>query len=203
MAKMFCEDAYCLGLLYVYIYSGKKMVLIDDLKKFHDIIEKNLEGSDVMDMYATAWYDNDPSIYYSSEGKNGEVYYVLYPDFDLDRAKSKYIGCLSTKILIASQEENALNCLGLQKIDGNIKRKDSNSNVGITNSYSFIKQFLEKLKSGKLKVETCSKTETEEELTEEFIIQQLEYYQKLLDSRIIEESSKEKQEPIKKLIINK
>lgn len=202
MAKMFCEDAYCLGLLYAYIYSGKKMVLMDDLKKFHDTIEKNLEESDVMDIYATAWYDNDPSIYYSSEVKNGEVYYVLYSDFDLDRAKSKYIGCISTKVLVASQEENALNCLGLKKVDGNIKRKDNNY-TGITGAPNFMKQFLENLKDGKLKIEICPQIETEEELTEEFIIQQLEYYQKLLDSGIIDKLTKEEQEPVKKLLIDK
>ena len=35
MARMYSEDAYCLGLLYVYQYSNmvQKMVLLDDLRK--------------------------------------------------------------------------------------------------------------------------------------------------------------------------
>ena len=31
MAKIFSEDAYCLGLLYSYLFASKKMVLKDDL----------------------------------------------------------------------------------------------------------------------------------------------------------------------------
>lgn len=112
MAKIFSEDAYCLGLLYSYLFAGKKMVLKDDLDEYYKAIEKNLENTDAMDLYVTVWHD-DPCIYYPSEGKNGEVYYVLYPNFDIDRAKSKYIGCLSTQVLVATQEKNALNCLGL------------------------------------------------------------------------------------------
>lgn len=202
MAKIFSEDAYCLGLLYAYIYSGKKMVLLDDLNRFHETIEKNLENTDAMDMYTTVWYDDEPCIYYSCDGKNGEVYYVLYPDFDLEKAKSKYIGCLSTKVLVASQEDKALECLGLQKIEGNIKKKD-NISIGIVSSPTFMNKFLEKLKSGELKIETCPQVETGEKLTKEYIIQQLEMYQNLLDSRIVEKATEVEQEPVKKLVPNK
>lgn len=125
---MYSEDAYCLGLLYAHIYANKKMVLKDDLDKFHKIIESNLRSinKDINDTYATVWYDNDPSIYFVSEGKNGEIYYVLYPNFDLDRAKSKYIGCLSTDVLVASQKENALNSIDLKKENGRIVKKKIN-----------------------------------------------------------------------------
>lgn len=125
---MYSEDAYCLGLLYAHIYANKKMVLKDDLDKFHEIIESNLRSmnNDINDTYATGWYDNDPSIYFASEGKNGEIYYVLYPNFDLDRAKSKYIGCLSTDVLVASQKENALNSIDLKKENGRIVKKKIN-----------------------------------------------------------------------------
>lgn len=195
MAKIFSEDAYCLGLLYAYIYSGKKMMLLDDLNKFYETIENNLADIDVMDIYATIWYDNQPRIYYSSEGKNGEVYYVLYPDFDLKKAKCKYIGCLSTQTLIASQKDNALDCLGLQKIERTIKRKENNIHVGISNSVNFMNRFIEKLKNGELKIETCPKVETEEEFTEEYIKQQLEAYQRLLDSDLM----KKELAPVKRL----
>ena len=139
MTRMFYEDAYCLGLIYAYIYSGKKMVLMDDLKKFHDTIEKNLEEmkSNSFNLYNTVWYDDDPSIYYPSEGKNGEVYYVLYPNFDLEKAKSKYIGCLSIDVLVASQKDNALDCIDLTKVDGKIVRKERDIRIGISNSNEF------------------------------------------------------------------
>ena len=198
MAKIFSEDAYCLGLLYSYLYSGKKMVLKDDLDAFHNTIEKNLENTDAMDLYATIWHDDDPCIYYPSEGKNGEVYYVLYPDFDISRAKSKYIGCLSTQVLVATQKENALDCLGLYLKDGHICRKD-NYHIGIVSAPTFMSQFIEKLKSGELKIETCPQVEVGTELTEDFIIKQLESFQRLLDSEIIKEATKEEQVPVKKL----
>jgi virulence-associated protein VapD len=81
--------------------------------------------------------------------------------------------------------------------------QNANIKVGIIGCNSFMKQFIEKLKSGELKLETCPQIETGEELNEEFIIQQLEAYQKLLDSGIIEEASKEEQGLVKKLVLNK
>ena len=108
MAKKFSEYAYCLGLLYSYLFAGKKMVLKNDLDEYYKTIEKNLENTDAMDLYATVWYDDDPCIYYSSEGKNGEVYYVLYPNFDIDRAKSKYWHLLLEKndLLLSTHKSN-------------------------------------------------------------------------------------------------
>ena len=135
---MYSEDAYCLGLLYAHIYANKKMVLKDDLDKLYKIIEFNLRSmnKDTNDKYV-ALYDNDPSIYFVSEGKNGEIYYVLYPDFDLDRSKSKYIGCLSTDVLVASQKENALNSIDLKKENGRIVKKKINELR--TPTYDFLK----------------------------------------------------------------
>lgn len=199
MAKIFSEDAYCLGLLYSYLYAGKKMVLKDDLDAFYNTIEKNLENTDAMDLYATIWNDDEPSIYYPSEGKNGEVYYVLYPEFDINRAKSKYIGCLSVQVLLATQKDKALDCLGLQLKEGHICKKNSN-HIGVVGATTFMNQFIEKLKSGKLKIEICPQVEVGPELTEDFIIQQLESYQKLLDSEIIEKNTKGEQGPILKKI---
>ena len=202
MRKIFYEDAYCLGLLYAYIYGGKRMMLMDDLKKFHDAIEQNLTEDGVFDMYATIWHDDEPSIYYSSEGKHGEIYYVLYPDFDLARAKSKYIGCISTKALIASQEDNALKCLDLKKVNGNITRREMHIYIGISESNTFMKQFMEKLKNGEIKIEVCPQ-ENDSELTEESIIYQLEEYHKILDTGIIDKVTKEEQGLVKKLKPNR
>lgn len=153
---MYSEDAYCLGLLYAHIYADKKMVLKDDLDKFHKIIEFNLRSmnKDINDTYATVWYDNDPSIYFVSEGKNGEIYYVLYPDFDLNRAKSKYIGCLSTDVLVASQKENALNSIDLKTENGKIVKKKINELQIPT--YDFLKD-CRSCQNMNCRVENCEK----------------------------------------------
>ena len=79
-------------------------------------------------------------------------------------------------------------CLGLQLKDGNICKKN-NYNIGIVSVPTFMNQFIEKLKNGELKIETCPQVEVDSELTEEYIIKQLESYQKLLESEIIENAT--------------
>lgn len=93
----------------------QKMVLLDDLKKYYNTVEKNLDemDSDVSEnlIYASIWYDNDEPIYFISRNKEDEVYYILKPEFDLERAIGKYISCLPADVLKASLMENALECI--------------------------------------------------------------------------------------------
>lgn len=115
MSRVYYEDIYNLGLLYAYIDSNgtQKMVLLDDLKRFHNTIEKNLEEmhSNINDIYAGIWNSNDEPIYFVSSNKEGDVYYVLKPEFNLLMAKRKYIGCFSSEVIEASLMENALECI--------------------------------------------------------------------------------------------
>ena len=128
MTKVFSEDAYCLGLLYSYIYAGKKTVSKERLEKFHQTIEINLENmnSNINDMYATLWHDNEPSIYYVTTGNAGKIYYNLYPNFNINHARQKYIVGLSKDTIVASKKENALNSLDLTKENGKIVKKRKN-----------------------------------------------------------------------------
>ena len=93
----------------------QKMVLLDDLKKYYNTVEKILVemDSDVSEnlIYASIWYDNDEPIYFISRNKEDEVYYILKPEFDLERAIGKYISCLPADVLKASLMENALECI--------------------------------------------------------------------------------------------
>lgn len=129
MARVFYEDIYNLGLLYAYMDSNgmQKMVLLDDLKKYYNTVEKNLDemDSDVSEnlIYASIWYDNDEPIYFISRNKEDEVYYILKPEFDLERAIGKYISCLPADVLKASLMENALECIEPVK-----KKKVKNDN---------------------------------------------------------------------------
>ena len=117
LARVFYKDIYNLGLLYAYMDSNgmQKMVLLDDLKKYYNTVEKNLDemDSDVSEnlIYASIWYDNDEPIYFISRNKEDEVYYILKPEFDLERAIGKYISCLPADVLKASLMENALECI--------------------------------------------------------------------------------------------
>lgn len=117
MTRVFFKDIYNLGLIYAYMDSNgmQKMVLLDDLKKYYNTVEKNLDemDSDVSEnlIYASIWYDNDEPIYFISRNKEDEVYYILKPEFDLERAIGKYISCLLADVLKASLMENALECI--------------------------------------------------------------------------------------------
>ena len=115
MARVYYEDIYNLGLLYVYRHSNgvQKMVLLDDLKKFYNTVEKNLEemNSDVNDIWAGIWNSNDEPIYFVSSNKEGDVYYVLKSELSAKRKYREYIGCLSSEVIEASLMENTLECI--------------------------------------------------------------------------------------------
>lgn len=132
MSRVYYEDIYNLGLLYAYIDSNgtQKMLLLDDLKRFHNTIEKNLEEmhSNINDIYAGICNSNDEPIYFVSSNKEGDVYYVLKPEFNLLMAKRKYIGCLSSEVMEASLMENALECIEpvkKQEVENNNKKEKS------------------------------------------------------------------------------
>ena len=115
MARVFYKDIYNLGLLYAYMDSNgmQKMVLLDDLKKFYNTVEKNLEemNIDANDIYAGIWNSNDEPIYFVSSNKEGDVYYVLKSELSAKRKYREYIGCLSSEVIEASLMENALECI--------------------------------------------------------------------------------------------
>lgn len=134
MTRVFFKDIYNLGLIYAYMDSNgmQKMVLLDDLKKYYNTVEKNLDemDSDVSEnlIYASIWYDNDEPIYFISRNKEDEVYYILKPEFDLERAIGKYISCLPADVLKASLMENALECIEpvkKQEVENNNKKEKS------------------------------------------------------------------------------
>lgn len=66
----------------------------------------------------------------------------------------------------------------------------------------FMKRFMKKLENSEIKEETCPQIESGIELNEEFIAQEIEKYQALLESGIIERISNEEQVPVKKLVPN-
>ena len=157
---------------------------------------------------------NSNSIQFSYEdipAYNGDNPYVVINDnkpyFTLNNESTvlKTIlvrkGLLPIDVLCASMQDNALECLGLQIKEGHICRKEK-YHIGMIGAPTFMRQFIDKLKSGELKIETCPQVEVESEFTREYIVEQLESYQRLLDSKIIEDTTKEEQGPVKKLVSN-
>lgn len=108
------------------------MVSLNDLKKYYNIVEKNLDEMDsnvnINLIYASIWYDNDEPIYFISRNKEDEVYYILKLDFDLERSIGKYMSCLPADVLKASLMENALECIEpvkKQEVENNNKKEKS------------------------------------------------------------------------------
>ncbi len=120
--RMFNEDAYSLGLLYLYKYSNKeqKMALLDDLKKFHQAIENILEenNSKSYNLYRTMWLDNE--IYFTSSNKDGETYCILKPDLNIQAVETMYIDAIPKEHLSAAESNNALKYLGLINVNEKI-----------------------------------------------------------------------------------
>lgn len=74
--------------------------------------------------------------------------------------------------------------------------------IGITGGNDFMKRFMKKLENGEIKIETWPQIESGIELNEAFVAQEIEKYQALLESGIIDRISNEEQVPVKKLVLN-
>ena len=196
-SRIFIQDTTTLALLYNYEATRGMLLSLDKIKVFDNIVDNNLEkmNSGVNMVYPL---DYSRLIHFTSCDENGNEYCILKPDFSEEQARIEYIYRTPYDVIRASQQENALEILGLKLENGKIVKKTKNINLGISNANSFIDKFLENLRSCKLKIETCPQAETGFELTEEIILKQLEDYQKLLDTYILDKEIKEEQGPILK-----
>ena len=91
--------------------------------------------------------------------------------------------------------------LNVNKTAVQVEQK-TNIKIGIIGVNNFMKRFMKKLENGEMTIETCPQIEFGIELNEEFIAQEIEKYQALLESGIIERISNEEQGPVKKLVPN-
>lgn len=171
--KIYCEDAYCLGLLYTYMNTGISMVPYDNLIMYGDIVNKNIEDIEKNNVSLPLWTGEEEKIYSVVGDIDGNMYFSLLPDFDLDKAVSMHMGCLSSDALVASQMDNALSVLGLQKVDGKIVKKENDKDESI----DYIGELIKALKDKRVRLITES-----QEFSEERIVAELERYQKLVDA---------------------
>lgn len=98
-------------------------------------------------------------------------------------------------------------CSNNPEIQLNVKsavqvEQKTNIKIGITGGNDFMKRFMKKLENGEIKIETWPQIESGIELNEAFVAQEIEKYQALLESGIIERISNEEQVPVKKLVLN-
>lgn len=98
-------------------------------------------------------------------------------------------------------------CSNNPEIQLNVKsavqvEQKTNMKIGITGGNDFMKRFMKKLENGEIKIETWPQIESGIELNEAFVAQEIEKYQALLESGIIDRISNEEQVTVKKLVLN-
>ncbi len=191
-SKIFIQDTTTLALLYSYEATRGKILSTNKIKVFDAIVDNNLENlnSKVNMVYPL---DYSKLIYFNSFDENGNEYSILKPGIDIEKVRDDYFYKIPRSVIKASQQENALNALGLKKENGKIVKCE----YSIKNADIFEKNFIKKLENGEIDIEIFEKAE-EAELSNDFIIEQLKGYKELLDSGILD--MLEEDEHVKKLI---
>lgn len=124
MSKIiFKEDTITIALLYNFIATRDMILSSEKINEFDEIVDSNLEE---MNSKANFIYPLDYSklIYFTSWDEVGNQYFILKPEFDLEKAMTDYIYNRPYDITIATQKENALDSLGLKLENGKIKSKE-------------------------------------------------------------------------------
>ena len=179
MAQIYSEDAYSLGLLISYAYTHKRRLPLESLKKFHAAIEYNLKNVQVFDMYCTLHSDM-PCIYYKTKDQDDVEYLCIKNNVDIYKAVEKYFHSLSKKTLNASEEENALEAIGLENHKGNI-RPIADIDKLCKKSNDFIDDFINKLQSGEI---TVNDNSDNKEYSNERVVVELEGIQNTLNKSL-------------------
>ena len=126
MGKISEIDAASLALLYNYQATNGMGLLLsyDKIKKYIELVNNNLDemGSNINWLFNSSDLEQ---IYFYSCDEDGKAYLILKPDFNIKKARSDYMGCRPTEILVATQKANALDAIGLELIDGQIRKKES------------------------------------------------------------------------------
>ena len=100
------------------------LLLYDKIKKYIESVNNNLDemGSNINSLFNSSDLEQ---IYFYSCDEDGKAYLILKPDFNIKKARSDYMGCRPTEILVAAQKANALDTIGLELIDGQIIKKET------------------------------------------------------------------------------
>lgn len=118
------SDIVAMALLYRKEYIGSDMISYEKAKKFDQVINDNLNimNSDCGIGIRYSYYD-DSKLFTKMTDENGNLYAVIIPNADLKEAWQTHIGCLPIDVIVASQMDNALDVIELEKkIDESTKK---------------------------------------------------------------------------------
>ncbi|MBE6160877.1 MAG: hypothetical protein E7158_01475 [Firmicutes bacterium] len=117
---IYFEDIVSIALLYIYGQSNAIVLPYNKAVDYFQTVKSNLASRGVIADYQTT--NNKSEYYFVGNDELGNSYCIINAKSDLSKLLST--GRISGDIMIASQENNALEILGLEFKDGRIVRKD-------------------------------------------------------------------------------
>ena len=117
--RTYLADITAMALLYRKTYVGSTMISYDKIKYFDRVINENLDQmNSSCGIGIRNSLDDNSDLFFFATAEDGNVYAVIDPRADLQEAWSYHIGCLPTDVVIASQQNNALQTIGLRLENG-------------------------------------------------------------------------------------
>lgn len=115
-------DIVAMALLYRNQCDGTGILSYEKALEYDRVINANL---DVMNSPCgiSDREETDNRLYFTSTDANGDLFAIINPSADLDKARSWHIGCLPVDVIVASQMPNALDVIGLELVDGRFLQK--------------------------------------------------------------------------------
>ncbi len=117
------SDIIAMALLYRKQYAGTDMLSYDKALEFDAIINENLDNMNSKFSIGPRC-EQTSELYRILQDENGNIYAVINHDADLKRAWEWHIGCLPIDVIIAAHQNNALETIGLIRIDGRLVKQE-------------------------------------------------------------------------------
>lgn len=124
MAKANLSDTLLISLYHLHNAGCTPVIELNKLLEFRKVVSDNLDKK-VPNHHSPYFYENDCLVDYvnSRVDKDNNITYSLKEDVDYRRFKQE-IGTMSLDIAIASCEQNALDVLGLEIINGQMSKTE-------------------------------------------------------------------------------
>ena len=123
-SRMDFEDAVIMAFSYMQQASPIiNIISYDEIKEFKRVVESNLGCIDSRAYLPFGFSDEstESTLYFRGVDLSGEIYIMLNPTTDVKCVMDKVFGHLPCRIILASQQPNALKTINLELVDGKFK----------------------------------------------------------------------------------
>lgn len=121
-------DIIAMALLYRNECCKTGMILYEKALEFDKVINENLDLMN--DLYGLGIMGKtDNRLFFTATNEEGELYAIIKPDADIEEARRWHIRCLPLEVVVASQMPNALDVIGLELVNGELKEKENKIDI--------------------------------------------------------------------------